>query len=239
MSVLPPPSFDEHFLAWLQTTSEARWKGSLRRHSRKDDSQSIREHPSSRDLRWLHGLTEEEILQVEQQWSWRFPPDYRLFLSCLHTVDHPITLADERRWRFPATYPSFHHWLTETETIQKQMDLLLEGILFDVEHGIWCESWGNRPAELHAQKAQVKMLYDQAPRLIPLRYPFAFLLGEPFQWGNPVFSIHQTDIVVWRSDLYHYLCHFVGIEQPRTQILEKREVYERIPFWGGMLRGLN
>lgn len=237
MPISPPPAFDEHFLAWLGATSQAQWSRSRRRYVREQGSQRTQERFFPPQLRWLPGLTEEEIIQVEQQWSVRFPPDYRLFLARLHTVNHPITLEDERRSQFPATYPAFHNWLTETERIQRQMDLLLEGILYDIERGMWCASWGSRPATLQAQQAHVRALYEQAPRLIPLRFPFAFLLGEPVQSGNPVFSVFNTDMIVCHSDLYHYLCHFVGIEQPRTEILAKRAVYEAIPFWGGLLRG--
>jgi hypothetical protein len=40
--------------------------------------------------------------------------------------------------------------------------------------------------------------------------------AEPHLPGNPVFSVHQTDIIVYGLDLYEYLHNEFGLQREKT-----------------------
>lgn len=87
------------------------------------------------------------------------------------------------------------------------MQLPLEDLLFDVEYNtFWLPQWGEKPVLLEEAKEIVRKVYVQAPRLIPI-YSHRFIPERPRETGNPVFSIHQTDIIWYGFDLDDYLRH--------------------------------
>ena len=47
-------------------------------------------------LRWLEGLSEQEIVEIEQHWQLQFPPDYRLFLKMLHSTNEKCVSGEIR-----------------------------------------------------------------------------------------------------------------------------------------------
>jgi hypothetical protein len=119
----------------------------------------------------------------------------------------------------------------------------VEGVQFDVEHNwLWLPGWGAKPSTLSAQKECVRALVTAAPRMIRV-IGHRYLLAEPCQSGNPVFSIYQSDTIDYGPDLRAYfLREFVrllGIDEDRwrkereanTQRV-REEAYEAIPFWG-------
>lgn len=121
----------------------------------------------------------------------RFPPDLRQLLqTALPTGD-----------RFPdwrsGKQSELHEWL----------DLPRTGILFDVEHNsFWLHEWGERPANLTDALDLASEQVRAAPTLIPM-YAHRMMPDEPELPGNPVFSVHQTDIVYYGFDLLDYLRH--------------------------------
>jgi hypothetical protein len=82
-----PAEFGEAFLDWFRERTEATWstyptptvEGFAKRRLLGCDWQT--------GTRWLGGLSEEQLAEVERTWALRFPPDYRLFLHRLHAVD--------------------------------------------------------------------------------------------------------------------------------------------------------
>jgi hypothetical protein len=87
------------------------------------------------------------------------------------------------------------------------LDLPRDGILFDVEHnGFWLEEWGPRPRTLAEAGYRVNELVAAAPKLIPV-YGHRMIPDDPHESGNPVFSVHQTDIIHYGFDLADYLRH--------------------------------
>ncbi len=88
--------------------------------------------------------------------------------------------------------------------LKKWLDLPRQGIVFDVEHnGFWLEEWGERPGRLEDALATATERVDAAPRLIPI-YSHRMMPEEPLSPGNPVFSVHQTDIIYYGFDLADY-----------------------------------
>lgn len=152
--------------------------------------------------------------------------------------------------------PGFYNWLTNGDALEAQWAWLWEGLQFDVEHnGLWPSSWGPRPDTLTAQEARVRELVEGAPRLVPL-FGHRYLLAEPCVADNPVFSVWQSDIVVYAANLRDYfLFEFSGplglerasanplyrasnweLEQAtRDRVHERFPDYEAIPFWGEFL----
>jgi hypothetical protein len=137
------------------------------------------------------GLTEAEVSAVESRYGFRFPPDLRGFLQT----------ALPRGPRFP-------DWRSGDEAaIRAWLDIPRQGVLFDIEHNsFWCANWGPRPDSVPEALARGEELLSAAPRLIPI-YGNRMMPDEPHLPGNPVFSVHQTDIIHYGFDLADYLRH--------------------------------
>lgn len=142
-----------------------------------------------RGVEFRPGLTESEIALVEQRFQIRFPPDLAGFLQ----------IALPTGARFP-------DWRSgEEDVLLKHLAIPLEGVLFDVEcNGFWQDEWGPRPDEVNAALDRAKELVRAAPTLIPI-YAHRMISEEPAAAGNPVFSVHQTDIIHYGFDLEDYL----------------------------------
>jgi hypothetical protein len=81
----------------------------------------------------------------------------------------------------------------------------LTGILFDVEEaGLWWPEWGERPPSEAERAEVVTAVVATAPRLIPI-YSHRYIPEEPHEAGNPVFSVYQSDIILYGTNLENYL----------------------------------
>lgn len=247
-----PPEFGEEFLDWFRERTEAAW-ASYTPRTFEDYVVAGVGSAWQPGTRWLGGLTEVEIDEIERTWALAFPPDYRLFLRRLHAVDRRMAVAhymayDERSGEshlVPYERPAFYNWLTDTEALRGRFAWLHEGLEFDVEHDVpWRETWGPKPVTLDAQKQRVRELVAEAPQLIPV-FAHRYLLAEPHCTGNPVLSIYQSDIIVYGYDLRSYLLHEfydllgLDLQQIRHEISdayrERFQTYTAIPFWGDIL----
>src|SRR5207302_6554224 len=117
-----------------------------------------------------------------------FPPDLRSF------VQHALPVSG-----------SWVDWRGCLEaTVRERLEWPADGICFDVEHaGFWLDDWGPRPERLEDAFAVVREQVARAPRLIPI-CSHRYLPDEPLMAGNPVFSVHQTDIIHYGFDLASY-----------------------------------
>ncbi len=109
-----------------------------------------------------------------------------------------------------------------------KLEVPFDGIAYDIEHSrFWWEAWGPRPRALSDAIAIAKAAVERAPRLIPV-LGHRYMPAEPELAGNPVFSVHQTDIIYYGIDLRRYIaCEFGAIEYAEAVRGEPR----RIPFW--------
>ncbi len=165
-----------------------------------------------RGIAFDSGLTDAEVATAEARFGFRFPPDLRAFLQ----------IALPRGEEFP-------NWRAGPEAaLREWLDLPLEGILFDIEHnGFWLEEWGTRPPSLTEAKQVARGLVAAAPRLIPV-FMHRMIPDEPSLPGNPVFSVHQTDIIHYGADLEDYLCNEFHLPNVRSL---KADQIRPIRFW--------
>jgi hypothetical protein len=231
-----PPIFDTDFLCWFRERTELAW-ASYR--TRDFAAAGVGGHDWQRGTRWLDGLTDAEIDGVERRWAIRFPPDYRLFLRELHTVDRPMVGAEFRGHGHlvPSERPSFPNWQTDTAALQERFDWPLSGLLFNVEHDdLWLPSWGERPAHRPEREARIREAARSAARLLPV-FGHRYLLAEPCQAGSPVLSVYQTDVIVYGADLRRYLlaefARLLGVARPPVQDEAASVAVDltAIPFW--------
>lgn len=164
------------------------------------------------------GLTEGEIRSIEERYRFKFPPDLRDYL----TFAIPISKG-------------FVNWRCETEDeIVNRLQWPYDGICFDIEHNaFWPATWGPWPPSLDDAFAVAKSAVDAAPKLIPI-YGHRYIPDRPHQAGNPVFSVYQTDIIYYGSDLADYLENEFAYYFGRTANLPPSGV-KNIEFWSWLV----
>ena len=157
---------------------------------------------------WAPGYTQAELDDAQARFALRFPPDLVALL-----LEHRI--------------PGGWDWTRDEDRIRDMLNWPLEGILFDVENaGLWWPEWGERPPSREERAEIVGRIVAAAPRLIPL-YGHRFIPEEPHEAGNPVFSVHQSDIIHYGSDLDNYLENEFAV--PRHSCVGPD--IRRIRFW--------
>ena len=143
------------------------------------------------------GLTDVQMRRVQERYDLRFPPDLVELFSEL------VPLG-----------PRFYDWADETPEnvahIRGMIGWPVEGVLFDVENNaVWLPEWGERPAQKEDAIALAAEHLGTAPHLVPLM-GHRYLPTEPCKSGNPVFSIYQTDMIVYGRDLNDYFHNELG-----------------------------
>lgn len=169
----------------------------------------------SHGLMFEPGLTDTEVTSAESAFGFRFPPDLRALLRT----------ALPRGKGFP-------DWRTGNETeLRDWLDLPRRGIVFDIEYNtVWLEEWGPKPDTIGEARRIAEGLVASAPQLIPI-YMHRFIADHPCLPGNPVFSVHQTDIIVYGTDLEEYLIRdFLTDEDDAAEWSFSTEP-RPIPFW--------
>ena len=168
-------------------------------------------HLRRRGIAFEQGLALSEVARVESTYGFRFPPDLGSFLEVAVPVSEP--------------FPNWRHG-SEAD-LQRKLAWPLEGMLFDIEHNVfWYDSWGPKPSALSDAFAIARREVAKAPTLIPV-YSHRYVPCEPELAGNPVFSVHQTDIIYYGNDLASYFNHEFGAELPPWAATERRH----IKFW--------
>jgi hypothetical protein len=158
------------------------------------------------------GYSQFEIDHIQERWGLRFPPD----LIDLLLVYRPLLDG-----------PSSFDWISEDPaTIQGRLDWPFDSFWFDVvQSGVWWQTWGDKPAGFDSQRDRLKTVFTRAPKLIPL-FGHRYIPEEPYERGNPVFSVYQTDVIYYGANLRDWLDreHDGWNTKPWPQIKD-------IPFW--------
>jgi hypothetical protein len=135
---------------------------------------------------WGPGYSQGELDGAQERFELHFPPDL-------------VDLLLERR------LPGGWDWLKDGDRIAEMLKWPLDGILWEVENaGLWWPEWGFRPTGEEERAEVVASIVRAAPKLIPL-YGHRFIPEEPSERGNPIFSVHQSDIIYYGSNLTNYV----------------------------------
>jgi hypothetical protein len=163
----------------------------MERQMTEEKSSELVAQMQQREIEFDSGMTDTEVAMTEAKFGFRFPPDLRAFLQTALPIGERFP-----NWR-SGDYSDLCDWL----------ELPLRGILFDIEHNrFWLTEWGPRPQSLVDAKETATELIRNAPKLLPI-FSHRMIPDEPNIAGNPVFSVHQTDIICYGFDLTDYLRH--------------------------------
>jgi hypothetical protein len=160
-------------------------------------------------------LTEKELGAVEVRVGFVFPPDLRQLLA----VGLPVS-------------DGFPDWRGEsTEALRDLVGAPVDGILGDVETGdFWNREWGARPQAPDAARIAAAVYLARAPVLVPV-YSHRYLPTRPADFGNPVFSVMQSDVIHYGADLPGYLAGEFRVRMPEWARKQPRH----IEFWTDMI----
>ena len=130
-------------------------------------------------------------MKVEGTFGFLFPPDL------LELLKHALPVS-----------PGFPNWRNEPEASMKyRLAGPADGICFDIVHNdFWMEEWGPKPDDLSTALDVARQEIAKAPVLIPV-CSHRYIPDEPHLPGNPIFSVHQTDIIYYGKDLTNYLAN--------------------------------
>jgi hypothetical protein len=160
------------------------------------------------------GLTKNEIARIEALLSFEFPPDLREFLG--------FGLPVGKR------FPDWRHG--SEEELKAILGGPAHGVAFVVSQNcFWWREWGPRPDNLEEAVALARAEIANAPTLVPV-FAHRFIPTEPAEEGNPVFSVSQTDVIVYGSDLADYFANEFHVPRPHRS----RSTPKRIRFWSDL-----
>ncbi len=241
------PTGLDAFLHWFRERTEAAWVDYPTLSLADFEAGGVGGDSWRRGTKWQRGLKAHEIDALERQWNLRFPEDYRHFLAILNAPDcgmYSVGWSDDPPYGMVESDdgPSFYDWRGDKDVLDDALARPLDGLLFDVENdSLWPDSWGQKPQEA-AIKDTLSRLVSTAPKLLPI-FGHRYLLGHPVKAGNPVLSVWQSDIIVYGSDLRHYLIlefsDLLGIAHDDLYELCTAAVtaddIAAIPFWGELM----
>jgi hypothetical protein len=135
------------------------------------------------------GLPAADIRRIEGELGFRLPDDFAFLLQ---------NIRDPGQILFP--YATFNR-----RDYDAAIAWVRKGIEFDIEeNGFWNERWGRQPEWQMRALEVFRDHFATWPKLLPL-HAHRFLVAEPCQANNPVFSIMGTDIICYGANLAHYL----------------------------------
>jgi hypothetical protein len=115
--------------------------------------------------------------------------------------------------------------------IQKRLDGPRDGVLFDVrENAFWPEEWGDRPLDVEVAVQAAREQLRAVPVLIPI-YSHRFMPAAPAPAGSPVFSVHQSDVIYYGSDLVSYF------QNEFFNNPDRKSAMHRVDFWSDLAEG--
>jgi hypothetical protein len=164
------------------------------------------------------GFSRAELAAVEQAAGTVLPTELRLMLTLALPVGPP--------WR---------DWRTDPSGLMATWRAYVtDGLVVDARHSFWHDLWGPRPATVAEREQVVRQQAAALPRLFPIFGHRALAIdivpGFDSADGNPVFSVHQTDVIYYGNDLADWFNTEFGIPLPDWATHRPR----RVPFWSAL-----
>jgi|GEM_PF-803643 len=155
---------------------------------------AIQNHGSGDLVFGKGGMANHEIAMLEAELRLPLPDDMKFLMANVRELD-----SGSSPWS-----------ILGRAAYEEQIDWVLQGILFDVEHAnLWLRRWGPQPRNLEAAQNIARKDFALWPKLFPV-FGHRFLVVQPNEIDNPVFSIMQSDIVCYGANLAHYLLQEFG-----------------------------
>jgi hypothetical protein len=169
-------------------------------------------------VRLDRGLTEADVKRVEKKYGFAFGPDHRALLRTA------LPLGD-----------AWLNWRHATPAkIRERLQAPIESVVFDVLHNdFWATAWGARPGDQKAAERTAREQLSAAPVLLPL-FGHRYLPAAPAPAGSPVFSVQQSDVIVYAADLLDYVDVEFGAAEPPASIPPDRP---HLDFWSDLASG--
>lgn len=228
------PPVGPDFPEWLRTVTETRWKTHIPRDFQ---AAGVGGLDWARGTKWRGGMTEAQVDDAQRRFGLVFPPDYRRFLTTLHTTDPEMVGAFyEGSTLVAKTGRSLQDWLGDAGPIDKALAWPVDSLLGSIEADSprWHPNWGERPATKRGRVEVIRGLAASGPPLIPV-FGHQYLLGEPLAEGNPVLSMYGADIIVYADDLESYLASVLAGQPARVS--ESSLSLETLGFWRDVIEG--
>jgi hypothetical protein len=170
---------------------------------------------STSGVRLDRGLSDEEVSLVQGRFAFAFGPEHREFIQAAVPVGE-----------------SWPDWRNDPEgDLRGRLDWPVDGVIFDVHNnGFWPASWGNRPDAKCDREREARAHLACVPRLVPV-YSHRYLASDPQFAPSPVFSVHQTDIILYGDNLLDYVAHEFRV--PPHHPSDRTHV----PFWSEVADG--
>ena len=166
-----------------------------------------------------YGMSTKEIIEVEKFYNISFPIE----LKQLYSFGLPVSKG-------------FYNWrdmgVENTQFIKGVLEMPINGLQSDLEsEDFWCANWGVQPDDIEdAQNILLKHYYN-APKLVPI-YSHRYMPFIPENTDIPVFSIMQSDIIYYGTDLISYLEIEFGFRQYKDII---QADFQHVDFWSDLL----
>lgn len=166
------------------------------------------------NVQFEKGLSDSEVEQVESKYAFRLPPDLKEFLQ--------FSLPISKGWV---------NWRNDSEEeINSRLNWAYEGICFDIEHNnFWILDWGEKPNNLADAFEIARQKVQEAPKLIPI-LSNRFIPDRPNARDNPIFSVYQTDIIIYGNNLQEYFENEFYYYFGKSEMILKPAT-KRIEFW--------
>ena len=177
--------------------------------------QKIRDILEKKGIEIYDGLTDKEFEKIENFYSIKFPQ----VLRCL----------------FKSFLPNLYNWRDfSKENVKKIKDKLnwpIEGIKYDIKYNnFWLECFGEKTGNLEQDLAKAEEYMrnqknEVVPKLIPI-YSHRYVPCYPDSMEVPIFSIYQTDIIIYGNNIEQYFEN----EFVKFKNSENNDIVH-VPFW--------
>ena len=177
----------------------------------------LREKLEEAGVEFHDGLTGAEIKKIEDFYRIKFPEEIKAF----YMEGLPIS-------------EGFYNWrdfdAQNTEMISERISRVRIDVVSDMDSFDWPEIWGTRPENEEERHHLFITKLNEAAPIVPV-YKHRYISSQ-YEYGNPVFSIHGTDIIYYGGNLTEYFLIEFGFENHSDIDYSK---INKVDFWSEIL----